>query len=408
MDTRSVYITVTLVILANGGVLTAVLADLPQSLRPAARIWQAATLLVAIGCITFAIEDHIPHNLATALANTVLLIALCSYHASIRKFHGFSVYTNAFIVPAIGTIPYAYYLFIVPDIGARIFIVAILWGFITCASAIILIQNIRNPEYRSRGNLSMTVIYVAVTIANLARTLIYLFYEDHGLNTVADNGHWMNAITPMFLCIMPVIGTTSFLLMCSDQVKKRWEDAASRDHLTELPNRRSLIAFGQACLENNQDNQGRRAVAMLDIDDFKTINDTYGHQAGDLVLQDIAVRIVDVMYPEDFIARSGGEEFVIIFGHKGSMSPEISAERIRQIIGSKRFQIGTTAIPVTVSIGVVLHIDKATFSETLTRADKALYAAKNKGRNQVVYSERVPSESKSAESAFHHLPSDLN
>ena len=408
MDTRSVYITVTLVILANGGVLTAVLGDLPSSLRPAARIWQVATLLVAIGCVIFAIEDYIPYNLATALANAVLLIALCLYHASIRKFHGLRVYTNAFIVPAIGTFPYSYYLFIAPDIGARIFIVALLWGFITCASAIILILNIRNPEYRSRGSFSLTVIYVVVTLANLARTLIYLFYENDGLNTVADNGHWMNAITPMFLCIMPVIGTTSFLLMCSDQVKKRWEDAASRDHLTGLPNRRSLLSYSLAFLDNDQVNNSRRAIAMLDIDDFKTINDTYGHHSGDIVLQEIAMRIGEILQEEDFVARSGGEEFVVIFGEKGSMSPEISAEKIRQIIASRTFQVGTTAISVTVSIGVVIHTENVTFSETLTKADRALYMAKNKGRNQVVFAEGAPSISKSAELPSRHPANDLN
>jgi len=408
MDTRSVYITVTLVILANGGVLTAVLGDLPSSLWPAARIWQAATLLVAIGCVIFAIEDHIPYKLTTAVANAVLLTALCSYHASIRKFHGLRVYTNAFIVPAIGTIPYAYYLYVVPDIGARIFIVALLWGFITCASAIILMQNIRNPEYRSRGSLSLTVIYLTVTIANLARTLIYLLDSNRGLNTIADNGHWMNAITPMFLCIMPVIGTTSFLLMCSDQVKKRWEDLASRDHLTGLPNRRSLLSYSLAFLENDHVNNSRRAVAMLDIDDFKTINDSYGHHSGDIVLQEIAMRIEEILQQEDFVARSGGEEFVVIFGEKGSMSPEISAEKIRQIIGTRTFQIGTTAISVTVSIGVVIHTENATFSETLTKADRALYMAKNKGRNQVVFAEGVPSVSKSAVLPSRHPANDLN
>ncbi len=75
----------------------------------------------------------------------------------------------------------------------------------------------------------------------------------------------------------------------------------------------------------------------------------------------------------------------MIFGEKGSMSPEISAERVRQAVASKTFQIGTTTIPVTVSIGVVVCRANATFSETLSRADKALYAAKNKGRNQVVF-----------------------
>ncbi|NKW11221.1 GGDEF domain-containing protein [Ochrobactrum tritici] len=190
--------------------------------------------------------------------------------------------------------------------------------------------------------------------------------------------------------------------------EKRWEDAASRDHLTELPNRRSLISYSLTFLENDQINNSRRAVAMLDIDDFKSINDTYGHQSGDHVLQEMAVRIEEIMQPEDFVARSGGEEFVVIFGEKGSMSPEISAERIRQIIGSRTFQIGTTAISVTVSIGVVLHSDTATFSETLTKADKALYSAKSRGRNQVVYTEGVSSESKSAESPSHLPANDLS
>src|SRR5690606_12080167 len=112
MDTQSAYITVTIVVLANGGVLTAVLADLPSSLRPAARIWQAATLLVAIGCVIFALGDRIPTLLATASANASLLIALCLYYASIRRFHGLRTYSSALIVPTICAIPYSYYLFI--------------------------------------------------------------------------------------------------------------------------------------------------------------------------------------------------------------------------------------------------------------------------------------------------------
>ena len=408
MDTQSAYITVTIVVLANGGVLTAVLADLPSSLRPAARIWQAATLLVAIGCVIFALGDRLPYFLATALANASLLIALCLYHASIRRFHGLRTYSNAVLVPAILAIPYSYYLFFDTNIDKRIFIVAVAWGFITCASAYILIKNIHNPNYRSRGSLSLIVIFALSSLTNIVRAIIYLFIHNISFNTIADNGHWMNAITPMFLCIMPVIGTTSFLLMCSDQVKKRWEDAASKDHLTDLPNRRSLISYGQACLETDGASKTRRAVAMLDIDEFKEINDNYGHHSGDHVLQQIADRISSALPPEDFIARSGGEEFVVIFGEHGSLSPEISAERIRQAIGGKTFQIGTTAISVTVSIGVVLHADKATFSETLTRADKALYAAKDKGRNQVVFADGVPTGTKSTEQPSHHPTTDLN
>ncbi|NKC04750.1 hypothetical protein HED55_20700 [Ochrobactrum haematophilum] len=99
MDAKSVYITVMLIILANGGVLSAILSDFPAALRPAARIWQWATLLVALGCGIFAAEVYLPKDLTVIVANVVLVLALSMYHVAIRRFHGLPLYSNVLLVP---------------------------------------------------------------------------------------------------------------------------------------------------------------------------------------------------------------------------------------------------------------------------------------------------------------------
>src|SRR5690606_27404656 len=100
--------------------------------------------------------------------------------------------------------------------------------------------------------------------------------------SIADNSHWLNAVSPVCLSILPVIGTTAFLFMCSDQMKRRWQDAASKDSLTELPNRRALMAYGSATVEGKGAAAESVAVAIMDIDAFKSINDSFGHDVGDL------------------------------------------------------------------------------------------------------------------------------
>ncbi|MBA8840427.1 GGDEF domain-containing protein [Ochrobactrum sp. RH2CCR150] len=382
MDAKSVYITVMLIILANGGVLSAILSDFPAALRPAARIWQWATLLVALGCGIFAAEVYLPKNFTVIVANIVLVIALSMYHLAIRRFHGLQLYSNVLLVPLFGMLAFLYYIVFVPDIKARVVIVSVLWACIMLASTSILISKEHSAEYQSRSRFAMAVIYMMAAFTTILRAVLYVSLDTQANFTIADNTHWMNSVTPVFLSVLPVIGTTTFLLMCSDQVKRRWQNAASRDYLTDLPNRRSLIAYGTSIIESGDETSKHRAVAVLDIDWFKSINDTYGHFAGDLVLQTLAQRLKAVLEADDFIARTGGEEFVIIFGEKGSLNAELAAEHIRNAVAESMFAIENTSISVTVSIGLVTRSAPAKFEDVMIRADKALYTAKNSGRNR--------------------------
>jgi diguanylate cyclase (GGDEF)-like protein len=124
---------------------------------------------------------------------------------------------------------------------------------------------------------------------------------------------------------------------------------------------------------------------MLDLDHFKKINDTHGHLTGDVVLREVANRIAHSVRSYDFVGRYGGEEFLVVLPACNKGEVEKSANRIRLAIASAPILTASSEIPVTASIGatVVEGTAVALGKEALLAADKALYEAKNGGRNRV-------------------------
>lgn len=127
------------------------------------------------------------------------------------------------------------------------------------------------------------------------------------------------------------------------------------------------------------------SILMIDIDHFKNMNDTYGHQVGDDVLKTVTQRIQECLYETDFIARYGGEEFVCILPRSQPAGLRQKAEQIRQRVADQAFVIGLEAIQVTISLGIA-HFpqDGQTAQAILEASDRALYAAKHAGRNRVI------------------------
>ena len=129
------------------------------------------------------------------------------------------------------------------------------------------------------------------------------------------------------------------------------------------------------------------ALMMLDIDFFKSINDNYGHDAGDDVLREFAVRIRKSIRGIDLACRYGGEEFVIVMPETDLHVAGLVAERLRRSIAGEPFAVnkGTNRIEVTISIGLsTLELKGEQVADVLKRADNALYTAKHDGRNRVV------------------------
>lgn len=162
---------------------------------------------------------------------------------------------------------------------------------------------------------------------------------------------------------------------------------AVTDDLTGLYNRRYFDRHLSVMLGKAQ-SQGRdMALMILDIDHFKAVNDTYGHDAGDVVLREFSARLKRNIRGIDLACRFGGEEFVVLMPDTDMAQAELVAERVRQSVAERSFEVDATRrLSVTVSVGVSLYETEADTPESLIkRADVALYRAKREGRNRVVF-----------------------
>lgn len=179
---------------------------------------------------------------------------------------------------------------------------------------------------------------------------------------------------------------TSFAM---EQQNRQLHELAYTDPLTGLGNRRYLMDHLDAALEETVHRGGATCYAIIDIDHFKQINDTFGHDVGDEVLLGFTNRLRRCIRPTDTLARIGGEEFALIFHYHdvGNFKHSIF-QRIQQAISARAIKTSAGDIEVTASMGVCCRFTKdAPMSvEILTKcADQKLYRAKDKGRNQVIY-----------------------
>lgn len=163
---------------------------------------------------------------------------------------------------------------------------------------------------------------------------------------------------------------------------RRLSDEVSTDQLTQIANRRGLIASFEIESSRAQRNQTPLAVGLLDIDNFKQLNDTLGHQTGDEALKFLASRVKQALRPGDLVARYGGEEFVVLLPGTPVEEAQAAVTRLQRGLSAELFMHEGKQSFVTFSAGVTLHRDGETLESALERADVALYEAKRTGKNR--------------------------
>ncbi|MCE2573194.1 diguanylate cyclase [Motilimonas eburnea] len=159
------------------------------------------------------------------------------------------------------------------------------------------------------------------------------------------------------------------------------QDAANRDYMTKLYNRRYLFNYGSELHARAKQGDISLAVTIMDIDHFKEVNDTYGHEAGDIVLKHFA-NMLATCFPKSLVARLGGEEFCILMQETDNEQASYRLNKFRERLAQSPITAAEDEIWVTASFGVSNFIGDSLDSQ-INRADKLLYEAKNDGRNRV-------------------------
>jgi len=199
---------------------------------------------------------------------------------------------------------------------------------------------------------------------------------------VGEVSSTMDALFGLVISVLMVVGIYGLTELLTGLKSK-----ADTDELTGLLNRRAVLHSVNNEIERTARVNRPIAFLMYDLDHFKCVNDKYGHTAGDIVLQGIAEIAINTFRKIDTIGRLGGEEFLVVLPESDQEAARVAAERFRSAVAAHKFVAGYHRIEVTVSIGVFVPADVGTsfgVQNVLDAVDKALYAAKDGGRNRVV------------------------
>jgi len=190
---------------------------------------------------------------------------------------------------------------------------------------------------------------------------------------------------PVLLSEAATFSVQLIFAMAKAKLYRELDERSRTDGLTGLSRRGPFEERLREEVARAQSFKSTFSILMIDIDHFKNLNDTYGHQVGDEVLKTVSQRLREGLYETDVVARYGGEEFVCLLPRSDPAGLKIKAEQIRERVGNQAFVIGLEAINVTISIGIA-HFphDGRTGETVMASADRALYAAKDSGRNRVV------------------------
>jgi diguanylate cyclase (GGDEF)-like protein len=211
---------------------------------------------------------------------------------------------------------------------------------------------------------------------------------------------WLPAVN--ILIPMSTLGVmTAYFRIASVRVERDMEGLAMSDALTGLPNRRCMWQLLQ------KHGRGEFSLLLADIDHFKAINDSLGHDAGDRVLRAVTTRLSEELRHTDVLARWGGEEFLLLLpATSGAKAIEI-AERLRHAVSSEPVRYEDTKTHLTITLGLAEHIPDAPLDATLRAADAALYRGKEAGRDRVVAGTLATERRSSVPSSPNQAPTTL-
>jgi two-component system, cell cycle response regulator len=244
--------------------------------------------------------------------------------------------------------------------------------------------DVSGPELcrRIRRDFRQHYAYIILVTSNSDKTQVIA-----GLSAGADD-YVTKPFDPGELLARVGVGQRIIQLHREIEAKNRQlEQLALTDPLTGLPNRRAVDLWVDSHLSSAARHDFSMWVVMADLDHFKRVNDTYGHEAGDNVLKTFAAILKANTRRSNICSRLGGEEFLVILTHTNEEQTRTAVERIRKRLAMEKFRFGDATATVTASFGIAGFAGNHApeFDGLLARADDALYVAKNKGRNRMEF-----------------------
>ena len=339
-----------------------------------------ANLCVAVGLLLRLFADRLPEFFTTILSNALLLAGPALFYIALSQFTGFA-YSKALVIGVIAVVVLflLYFTYGDHDIAKRM-ITFSLGSFTMVCLLIDQLWRTQKTSLRFSASL-MLVSFVIHGLFLIARTISII------LNPPQDTASLTPAQSATYLLSFAIsfFWSIGFILMVSHRLRNDLLEIATIDVLTRIPNRRATQVFLEKELSRVQRNQDEFTLLLIDIDNFKQVNDRWGHAVGDAVLVKTAGLFQAMIRKQDLVGRWGGEEFLVIV--PGRCDAMMLAERIRSEVARTEYRHGVASFHITVSIGIACANQTSIEDEILKKADDALYEAKRTKNAVKLYEE---------------------
>jgi diguanylate cyclase (GGDEF)-like protein len=349
--------------------------------------WGAAYLLGGASGAIWRLGDQISPPLPSSTADVMLFIAVGMIWTASRLFHGRRiVWSGIFAGAGVWLCACAVPAF-ADSAGSRVVVSSLIVATYTFLTATEMWRERRKPLLRRWPAIFVPMLHGAIFLFPMALASLSL---DVGGDRSLANG-WA-AVFAIEVVLYVVGAAFIVLVLAKDRTVRLYRTAAETDPLTGLLNRRGFFEAAAAMTTANKDGNRPISVLAFDLDHFKSINDTYGHNMGDAMLQLFANVARKTLRGGDSLGRIGGEEFVAVLS--GTLADAaIAAERVRCAFAAATRDPDGHRIPATVSIGAACGSPGASIDLLIARADSALYRAKANGRDRVeLADEAVPAQ----------------
>lgn len=357
----------------------AVLGSLFQAQVPGVRLWCVASGLLAV---TSALLLYGRSDIVVVTASSLLVIA------SLLGLRGFRQFLNrrssfAWEYGVVGAmlIMLVYWTFVSPHVDARSAMISAFIAYVRFHIGWSVLK------YRPPGRPKYAYYFVSIAatlgaVVHAVRAISYglgFAHETMFLEPTPLNVMFLGMATLTLPCL-----SVGMVLLAHDRLSVRMERLATFDDLTGVLARRAFIARAEAIARDMAVRKSVFSIAILDIDNFKSINDRYGHAAGDLALAHVASLISRAVREDDVVGRIGGEEFALLLPLATKDEAGRLVDRLRATVAASGSCVPGREVVSTLSAGVDAFCEGDTLASVMARADAALYAAKANGRNCVV------------------------
>jgi diguanylate cyclase (GGDEF)-like protein len=381
LDPFTTFLLTTVFMLLTGAVLGFIHPALPSELKPPASDWRIGTLLIAGGALLFASRGVRAVDWVVPIANGCTLLGFTLYWRAVRRYFGVADRWMIFLPAIIGVALLTIFIYAMPHFGWRV-LIGSLAGLVVVVGTIATLLRHRDTERTISSKVLAGV--ASISAAFMAFRAFYIFANSSAQDSMLAPTNPINAISALVISLLPIVGTTSFVLLLFERIRNDVHRLATIDALTDLPNRRTINEYAEKLFAQARTLAQPLSVAVIDIDHFKQINDRFGHDSGDIVLKNVAKALKDNSRGVQRVGRQGGEEFIALFDDADAADAHAAAERLRIAVATESYALDERDQTVTVSIGVAtMNENDASFDDLLRRADRALYAAKGTGRNCV-------------------------